>query len=171
MSGATEAFLYTAAVIIIIFGIVRLGMEFFQLLQIRLYYILDWVNWIEVTLFVCAIIFGWIFHTDCLCPQEWQWQIGTIAVFLAWIDLIIFIRKLPLTGIYVVMFVDIFYTFCKMIILSLLLVIAFGIAFYMAFFEPSIGVSDFTSHCLTSLPDFPPGTGLFETCPRQKVWE
>ena len=71
----------------------------------------------------------------------WQWQFGAIAVFLGWLDLIIFIRKLPLTGIYVVMFVDIFYTFCRLFFLSLLLVIAFSLAFYMAFHEPDISVS------------------------------
>lgn len=73
--------------------------------------------------------------------RVWQWQLGAIAVFLGWLNLIIFIRKFPLTGIYVVMFVDIFYTFCRLFFLSLLLVIAFGLAFYMAFNEPKFEVS------------------------------
>ena len=34
------------------------------------------------------------------------------------------------------MFVHIFYTFCKMIILTALLIFAFSLAFYMAFFDP-----------------------------------
>ncbi len=129
-----------AAIVILIFSIYRLISEVFQLVQLRLYYLLDWVNWVEVTMSILTILFAWVFHEDCLCPREWQWQVGTIAVFLAWIDLIIFIRKLPLTGVYVVMFLDIFYTFCRMIFLSALLVIAFGLAFYMALFEPDIGV-------------------------------
>ena len=129
-------FIFVSAIIIIFFSLIRLMMEVLQLIQLRLRYLLDWVNWIECTLFVCAIIFAWIFHTDCYCPFEWQWQIGAGAVFLGWMDLIIFLRKLPLTGIFVVMFVDIFYTFLKMIVLSFLLVIAFSLAFYMAFFEP-----------------------------------
>ena len=73
-------------------------------------------------------------------PSEWQWQLGAIAVFLGWIDLIIFIRKLPLTGIYVVMFIDIFYTFCRLFFLSFLLVVAFGLAFYMTFNDPDLMV-------------------------------
>ena len=47
---------------------------------------------------------------------------------------------LPLSdsaGIYVLMFVHIFYTFCKAISLTLLLIFAFSFAFYMTFYDPS----------------------------------
>lgn len=101
-------------------------------------YIFDWINWMEITLYICAIIFVWVFHVDCLCPLTWQWQIGVVAVFLGWIDLIVFISKFPLTGIYVLMFVKILYTFLKMLILSILLVLAFGLTFYLAFAQPEI---------------------------------
>lgn len=74
-------------------------------------------------------------------PSSWQWQLGALSLFLGWINLIIFIRKLPLTGIYVVMFVGVFYTFCRLLFLSILLLIAFGLSFYMAFNEPDIEVS------------------------------
>ena len=94
----------------------------------------------EIVLFVCSIIFVWVFHVDCLCPLEWQWQIGVVAVFLGWIDLIVFISKFPLTGIYVLMFVKILYTFLGMLILSILLVLAFGLTFYLAFTKPEIWV-------------------------------
>ena len=92
----------------------------------------------EITLFICSIIYVWVFHTDCLCPLTWQWQIGVVAVFLSWFDLIVFISKFPLTGIYVLMFVKILYTFLKMLILSVLLVFAFGLTFYLAFTQPEI---------------------------------
>ena len=35
------------------------------------------------------------------------------------------------------MFVNIFKTFCKVIVLTLILIIAFSLAFYMAFDDPS----------------------------------
>lgn len=113
-------------------------MEIFQLLLLRFIYILDWVNWLEIIMFACSIVFGVVFTNQCLCPYDWQWQVGAIALFLAWIELIIFIRKLPLTGIYILMFVNIFYTFLKMIVLTLLLVVAFALAFYMAFYDPAL---------------------------------
>ena len=134
--------MYAAALVIIVFAVIRLMMEVFQMIQRRLvYYVRDWVNWMEMTLFILSIIFAWVFHTHCLCEKKWQWQLGIVAVFLAWIDLVVFIRKLPLVGIYVVLFIDIFKIFLKMIFLSILLVVAFGLAFYMAFFEPGILVS------------------------------
>ena len=134
-------FVYVAAVMSIVFAAIRMVMEVFQMIQLHLNYILNWVNWLEVILFILSIIFAWVFHTHCLCEKSWQWQLGIVAVFLAWIDLVVFIRKLPLVGIYVVLFIDIFKIFLKMIFFSILLVVAFGLAFYMAFFEPGVIVS------------------------------
>ena len=84
----------------------------------------------EIGLYVCSIIFTWVFHVDCLCPLTWQWQIGVV--------LIVFISKFPLTGTYVLMFVKILYTFLKILILSFLLVLAFGLTFYLTFTQPEL---------------------------------
>lgn len=127
---------------IVLFSLIRLAMELFQAMQLRLRYLLSWVNWIELLIFSSSILFVATFLTDCLCPTVWQWQVGAIAIFLGWVDLIVFIRKLPGTGIYVVMFLDIFYTFWRLFFLSMLLVIAFGLAFYMAFYEPNANVRE-----------------------------
>ena len=135
-SAAHYWFLFIAAIVIVFLALTRLLMEAYQLFLRRLEYIKDWVNFLEILTFSSTIVFVWIFHTDCFCPYDWQWQIGVIAVFLAWINLVIFVQKLPLTGIYVVMFLDIFYTFLRMIILSFLLVLSFSFAFYMLFYKP-----------------------------------
>lgn len=97
-SSTEDVFLYFAASVVIVVAIIRLLFELFQFLTLKLYYLIDWVNWIEVILFICSIIFVFVYPTGCLCPTPWQWQIGCVAVFLTWIDLIIFIRKIPLTG-------------------------------------------------------------------------
>lgn len=108
LSSVKNVFLLAAASIVIIMAVIRLIFEMFQAISLKIYYIFDWVNWIEVTLFICSIIFVSVYRTDCLCPTDWQWQIGSVAVFLTWIDLIIFIRKLPLTGNLVLMLVRCF---------------------------------------------------------------
>ena len=91
----------------------------------------------ELCLFIATIIFvSSGLQSGCLCPESWQWQLGALALFIAWLDMVLFLKKFPLTGIYVVMFVDIFYTFMRMILLSILFVVAFGLAFYMLFFRP-----------------------------------
>ena len=97
---STTGFIFVAAIIVIVFAVIRLIFEIFQFIQLlpTLDYVKELVNWIEVILFVCAILFAFVFFTQCNCPMEWQWQVGVVAVFLAWIDLIIFLRKIPLTG-------------------------------------------------------------------------
>ena len=136
-------FIRGAAVIVIVFAIFHLFIEVYQLWSLKFLYFLDGANWIEVALFISSIMFVWVFHTDCLCPEKWQWQFGAIAVFLAWIELILFVRKLPFTstGIYVVMFTEVLISSLKLIIFAFLLVLALSFALYMVFHEPQFTVS------------------------------
>jgi len=89
-----------AACIVIAFAMIRLIAEVFQMFTLGYFYLKDWINIVEVTLFTLSIIFCFVFTEKCLCPTSWQWQVGCIAVFLAWIDFIIFFRKFPLAGEY-----------------------------------------------------------------------
>jgi len=57
-------------------------------------------------------------------------NLGAISIFLAWIDLLLFIQKFPSLGIYVVMFTDVTKTFLKFSITFILFVMAFGFSFY-----------------------------------------
>lgn len=102
-------------------------------------YWLDWTNYIEIVLYSFSIGFVIVFD-DCYCPTSAQWQIGTVTVFFAWIDLLMFLYKLPKIGIYVGMMLQITQRFLNVVIIAVLLSLAFGFAFYMAFFEPSIPV-------------------------------
>ena len=137
-------FLRGAAVIVIILALMHLFVEVIQLKSLKLRYFLHFPNWIEISLFLFSILFVWVFHTDCLCPKKWQWEIGAIAVFLAWIELVLFVRRFPLTstGIYIVMFFDIIATFRKLVVFALLLVLAFSFSLYMVFHEPEFSVSE-----------------------------
>ena len=141
LSGARSRFVFTAAVLIIVLAGIRLLLEASQLMYQRISYLLDWVNWIEISLYILSIIFVSVFRTPCLCPQVWQWQIGVMAILLAWIDLIIICAKFPNLGLYVIMFGKIFGTFLRVILLSILLVVTFGLTFYMTFSEPQYQVS------------------------------
>ena len=139
--GARSRFVFTAAIIVIVLAGMRLLLEASQLVYQLKSYLFDWVNWIEVSLYILSIIFVSVFRTTCLCPQVWQWQIGVMAILLAWIDLIIICAKFPNLGLYVIMFGKIFGTFLKVILLSILLVVTFGLTFYMTFSEPQYQVS------------------------------
>jgi len=135
-------FLYVGSAVTILIALMRLGIEIFQLCRHPLEYLLDWVNWMEIPLYLFSIIFTVVFTTPCLCVYSWQWQIGVVALFLGWVGLITFLQKWPLTGVYVLMFVNILISFMKIAFLALLLVIAFALAFYMLMFEPDEMVSE-----------------------------
>ena len=134
-------FIYISAGFVLLSTVFRLAIEGMQLKSQHYLYFTDFTNWIEILLFICSIIFVWVFHADCLCPFNWQWQIGVVAVFLGWLTLIFFLSKLPFAGIYVLMFIKIFRTFLGMLLLSILLVLAFGLTFYLCFTQPEILVS------------------------------
>ena len=110
--------------------------EAFQVILLRLQYLTSFVNFIEILLFIFTIMFASVRSSQCYCTHPWQWQIGVIAVFLSWIALIFSVEKLPIVGIYAVMFIKIFNNFIKVVILALLLISAFVIPFYMMFNDP-----------------------------------
>ena len=145
LNSAERIAIPVCAVIVIIFAIIKLIFEFFQLVKLGFKYFLDWINYIEIILFVGSIVFALIFFVDCFCPHPVQWQIGALCVFLAWIDLVIVMRKFPITGIYVVMFMNIFYIFLKMAFLAALLILSFAFSFYMLFHDPRNDVLNIVS--------------------------
>ena len=112
-------------------------------------------------LYILSSLFAFVYVADCQCIALWQWQCGILAVFLSWINLLIFIAKLPLSGLYVIMLIRVFTTFLKVVLLSSLLVVAFGISFYMAFREPAILVS---SSYVCMMVTFILASHMFQLC-------
>ena len=91
-------FVFVAAVIIILLSAFQLVMEVIHVFLQPQVYLTDLANWIKVPYIACSIIFALIFFNDCLCPKPWQWQVGIVAVFLVWADLIFYIRKIRVLG-------------------------------------------------------------------------
>ena len=132
--------LLLSSVIVIILSLIRLMFELLQLILFRVEYVKDWINWAEDIAVVAAVVF--VFPRTCFCIPKWQWQIGVIAILLGWLMLGVFLQKFPRTGIYVLMLENIIGTFFKVILLALLLIIAFSLAFYMTFHDPNLEVLD-----------------------------
>ncbi len=111
-----------------------------QLLSTRSLYILfDWLN--KLLFYTMSIAFVVSFKGNCWCVTSWQWELGVLAMFQGWLNLIVYASKFPLIGIYVIMLARVFYTFLKVVLLASFLVIAFGLSFYMAFYDPEIKVN------------------------------
>jgi len=132
-----QSFLRGAAVIIILFSLFRIFIEIIQVYYRQQEYIYEVDNWLEACLFIFSIVFvSYGLQSGCQCPESWHWQFGAFTLLLAWLDLVLFLKKFPPIGVYVLMFLDILHTFLKMIMLSTLFVISFGLTFYMIFFRP-----------------------------------
>ena len=151
IGNGNEAFLVETAIVTITFSIIRIAIEAFQIIyytnfcyflepenRMELYlYFLEPENWMELYLYpssIAFVVFG--LAADCQCPESWQWEFGAVTILMAWLNVVLFLKKFPYTGVYVLMFTRILKTILKMLLLPILCVVSFGITFYMLFFRP-----------------------------------
>ncbi|XP_013400960.1 transient receptor potential cation channel subfamily A member 1 homolog [Lingula anatina] len=120
--------------IVLALAIVTTLRELYQICYSKMSYV-NVENLIEWLIYVPAflLVMDW---DSCQMSNPhirhpWQWNVGAIALFLAWIELLLFIRKLPRFGIYVVMFTDILWTFCQFFLVFVLFIVAFGLTFHV----------------------------------------
>ena len=91
-------FLRAAAAIVFVMAFMLFIIEVMQLSVMGIEYFKDWVNWVEMLMSICAVIFAAVFTSDCSCPRPWQWEIGSGALFLSWIDFLVYIRMISFIG-------------------------------------------------------------------------
>ncbi|KAF5397971.1 transient receptor potential cation channel subfamily A member 1 [Paragonimus heterotremus] len=117
---------------VLIFAIVNLGKELFQLFFNGIRY-LTLENLMELTIFSLAIL-SVMDHDDCYrelgVKPNWQWQCAAVGIFLSWLNLLLFLRRIPLLGIFVLMFTVIMRTFAKFSAVFFLFILAFAFGFY-----------------------------------------
>ena len=87
----------------------------------------------RAAVFLLTIVFVFGFVNDCWCAPAWQWQIGALAVFMAFFNFILLLKGMPQFGVPINMLLNIVVTFLKLIYLPLLLLLSFAIPFYMVF--------------------------------------
>ena len=75
---------------------------------------------------LCKITFLFAFRCG-----TYQKTTGATFVFLSWLNFILFIRKVPFVGIYIVMFFYVVTTFFKFFIVFVFLIIMFAFSFYV----------------------------------------
>ncbi|KAF6200610.1 hypothetical protein GE061_005053 [Apolygus lucorum] len=108
--------------------------EVFQLFQKKWAYLLDPSNFVSICLYTAA--FFMVIPT--LFPSsngrgcaDLQLSCASVAVFLSWFNLLLNLQRFDLVGIYVVMFLEILQTLIKVLVLFSILIIAFGLSFYI----------------------------------------
>ena len=127
--------MHRTAVVIVVIASLQLLIKAFQLFSLRGQYFYHLSHWLEPLPALGSIVFASISDTPCLCIPDWQWQIGILTVFVGWITLLLYFRRLPITGIYVVTFFDIFHNVLKVLGLLAVLLVGFGLSLHMLFFD------------------------------------
>ncbi|XP_044251715.1 transient receptor potential cation channel subfamily A member 1 isoform X8 [Drosophila takahashii] len=126
----TTAILFCAGVIVV-YIVLNSMRELIQIYQQKLHYILETVNLISWVLYISALIMV----TPAFQPDGGintiHYSAASIAVFLSWFRLLLFLQRFDQVGIYVVMFLEILQTLIKVLMVFSILIIAFGLAFYI----------------------------------------
>lgn len=63
--------------------------------------------------------------------HDLQFSCASLTVFLSWFNLLLLLQRFDQVGIYVVMFLEILQTLIKVLMVFSILIIAFGLAFYI----------------------------------------
>ncbi|KAL5022254.1 hypothetical protein ScPMuIL_001409 [Solemya velum] len=115
--------------IVMIFCSLNVLKEILQIVQQKKKYFLDLTNALEWVLYITTVVFiaPFLFGMSC----HFQWEAGALAVFLAWFNCLLFLRRFDLFGIYVVMFLEILKTLLQALCVFSILIIAFGLSFYI----------------------------------------
>lgn len=118
-----------------VFALVNLVKEMYQLFVLRHRYFKDPSNYLECTLYVTVIAFMLPYTleiNDILdhSPSVF-WQFGTIAVFLSYADMVLFLQTMDYVGLYVTMFLEIMKTLCKVLFLFVMFGLAFAFVFHI----------------------------------------
>nr|QQY02505.1 transient receptor potential cation channel 3 [Cryptocotyle lingua] len=133
----TTRTLLTAKYAVLFFALFNLGKELFQLL-FNGYRYLTLENLMECCIFTLAILTV-VDADDCMrrmgLKQSWQWQCGAVGIFLAWLNLLLFLRRIPTLGIFVLMFTVVMRTFTKFFIVFFLFIFAFAFGFHILLFN------------------------------------
>eukprot|EP00049_Salpingoeca_infusionum_P007935 m.128129 g.128129 ORF g.128129 m.128129 type:complete len:1073 (+) comp13865_c0_seq1:107-3325(+) len=93
-------------------------------------YLPDPVNYLEWAVFsftLATLIPVWFDQPQTVA----QWSCGAISIFLCWINLIVYVRKLDVFGLYVLMFEETMFTVLKVLSIFFLFVVGFALSFYI----------------------------------------
>uniref|UniRef100_A0A8D2PXJ0 Transient receptor potential cation channel subfamily A member 1 n=1 Tax=Zosterops lateralis melanops TaxID=1220523 RepID=A0A8D2PXJ0_ZOSLA len=115
--------------LVLIMSVLGICKEIFQLIQQKLKYLLDYSNLLDWTIYTTSIIF--VSSLFINTPAHLQWECGAIAVYLSWMNFLLYLQRFENYGIYVVMFWEILRTLIRIAVVFFFLILAFGLSFFV----------------------------------------
>ena len=88
-------------------------------------------NYLEWTLYISTLVFmlDFLIAENTITFTQ-KWNAGSISVFLTWINLLLFLTRFPYFGVYVEMFVEVFATVIRVLLVFGIFIVAFSLSFY-----------------------------------------
>ncbi|XP_037070285.1 transient receptor potential cation channel subfamily A member 1-like [Pollicipes pollicipes] len=114
---------------VIVFGVLNLAKKVVQMYNQGWGFVVDFENYLELSLYMSALVSV----TPVFYPVMNHFHIiaAAASVFLAWFNMLLYLRSFESIGIYVVMFVEIQKTLLRVLVIFSVLIIAFGLAFFI----------------------------------------
>ncbi|CAG9864669.1 unnamed protein product [Phyllotreta striolata] len=122
--------MYISALGILVYIGINIFREILQIYQQKFLYFMEPINLVAWLLYVSALIMVLpiIFRSNL---YDLQLSCASFTVFLSWFNLLLLLQRFDQVGIYVVMFLEILQTLIKVLMVFSILIIAFGLAFYI----------------------------------------
>lgn len=130
--------------IVFAFALIHLVKEILQIIIQRSRYFTDISNLLEWVLYGTAFAFmiPYVMPDDVtndlfgkMKDPYLLWKVGVVSIFLCYANLVLFLRRFRLFGIYVTMFVEVTKTVVKVLLVFLVFILGFTIVFFILFKE------------------------------------
>jgi len=127
-----STFTKTVPYVLTIFLALHLIKEIVQIAWLRLSYFKDLTNLLDVAMFVSVWVFILPYLSEAdLYSMKTQWTAGVVGVLLCYINLTLSLRRFGELGVYVTMYVEVLFTFLKVISTFLITLIGYSLVFYI----------------------------------------
>lgn len=137
--------------ILIILACIQLFKECIQLYILKKRYFKEMENYLEISMYILCIVFSVPFIIQDLDSRELfditnmtgttkslydtlmdiKWNTGAITIFLAWTNLLLYLKRIPTFGIHIVMFMEVLKTLLRVLLCFIFLLFAFSFSFYV----------------------------------------
>lgn len=148
-----SSFELTVAYVLLAFLIVQLIKEVIQIIWQRFSYFRDITNLSELVMYVLVWIFILPHMTErIIYSTQTQWIAGILGLLLSYINFTLSLRRFGGLGLYVTMYVEVLYTFLKVMSTFTIALIGFTLVFYALLKEQVGTVSQILQNFSYSLP-------------------
>lgn len=122
--------MFISGAVIFTYVLACLLREIIQLSQKRYHYLFEPVNFVSWLLYINTLIMISPIFTNGYV-NDFLFSSASFTIFLSWFSLLLHLQRFDQIGIYVVMFLEILQTLIKVLIVFSILIIAFGLAFFI----------------------------------------